>query len=197
MNSEQDLINRLMISKKIMEKHNEMGRGQGSTGNYNVNVDTFEPAQGNYNIPQEFLQEQQQAPARQHIDETPTKDRILNSRLPDEIKRLMIEHPIDKPTNSMSGPTLSNDLVDKAARLMNLNAKGEQISETVRRQPTQQTGPVITEDIKSIIRETIEDVLRENGLITESETPSNDLFKFRVGQHLFEGKLTKIKKIAK
>ena len=145
MGTEQDLIQKLMISKKIMEKHNEMGRGQGPTGNYNVNVDTFEPAQGNYNIPQEFLQEQQEQP-RQHIDETPTKDRILNSRLPDEIKRLMIEHPIDKPTNSMSGPTLSNDLVDKAARLMNLNAKGEQISETVRRQPTQQTSPVITDD---------------------------------------------------
>ena len=108
----------------------------------------------------------------------------------------MIEHPIEKPTSSLSGPTLSDDLVDKAARLMNLNAKGEQISEPVRRQPTQQQ-PVITEDIKSSIRETIEDVLRENGLITESETPSNDLFKFRVGQHIFEGKLTKIKKIAK
>jgi hypothetical protein len=196
MGTEQDLIQKLMISKKIMEKHNEMGRGQGSTGNYNVNVDNFEPAQGNYNIPQEFMAEQQ-APTATYSNEIPTKDRILNSRLPDEIKRLMIEHPIDKPANSMAGPTLSNDLVDKAARLMNLNAKGEQISETVRRQPTQQTSPVITEDIKSIIRETIEDVLRENGLITESETPSNDLFKFRVGQHLFEGKLTKIKKIAK
>ena len=197
MGTEQDLIQKLMISKKIMEKHNEMGRGQLPGGNYNVNVDNYEPVQGNYNIPQEFLQEQQQqAPARQHVDETPTKDRILNSKLPDEIKRLMIEHPIEKPTSSLSGPTLSDDLVDKAARLMNLNAKGEQISEPVRRQPVQQQ-PVITEDIKSIIRETIEDVLRENGLITESETPSNDLFKFRVGQHIFEGKLTKIKKIAK
>jgi hypothetical protein len=91
---------------------------------------------------------------------------------------------------------LSNDLVDKAARLMNLNAKSEQISEPVRRQPTQQTSPVITEDIKSIIRETIEDVLRENGLITESETSSNDVFKFRVGQHIFEGRVTKIRKIS-
>ena len=195
MGTEQDLIQKLMISKKIMEKHNEMGRGQLPSGNYNVNVDNYEPVQGSYNIPQEFLQEQQ-TPTRQHVDETPTKDRILNSKLPDEIKRLMIEHPIEKPTNSMSGPTLSDDLVDKAARLMNLNAKGEQISEPVRRQPVQQQ-PVITEDIKSIIKETIEDVLRENGLITESESPSNDLFKFRVGQHIFEGKLTKIKKIAK
>ena len=197
MGTEQDLIQKLMISKKIMEKHNEMGRGQLPTGNYNVNVDNFEPAQGNYNIPQEFLQEEQQVTPKKYVDETPTKDRILNSKLPDEIKKLMIEHPIDKPANSMAGPTLSNDLVDKAARLMNLNAKGEQISEPVRRQPTQQTSPVITEDIKLIIRETIEDVLRENGLITESETPSNDLFKFRVGQHVFEGKLIKIKKIAK
>ena len=196
MGAEQDLIQKLMISKKIMEKHNEMGRGQLPGGNYNVNVntDSYEQQQTNYNIPQEFIQEQQTP--RQYTDETPTKDRILNSKLPDEIKKLMIEHPIEKPKNAMSGPTLSNDLVDKAARLMNLNAKGEQISEPIRRQPTQQQ-PVITEDIKSIIRETIEDVLRENGLITESETPSNEVFKFRVGQHIFEGKLTKIKKIPK
>ena len=46
-----------------------------------------------------------------------------------------------------------------------------------------------------MIREVIEDVLRENGLITESETKSNETFKFRVGKHLFEGKLTKVKRI--
>jgi hypothetical protein len=195
MTNENELIQKLMISKKIMEKHNNMSRNQTQESNYNINVESFEPVSSNYNVPQEFLSEQ--PTQKTYSSETPTRDRILNSKLPDEIKQLMIEHPIEKPTNSMAGPSLSDELVDKAARLMNVNAKGDKIGETIKRQPTQQTNPIITEDIKSIIRETIEDVLRENGLITESESSSNDVFKFRVGQHIFEGKLTKIKKIAK
>jgi hypothetical protein len=34
-------------------------------------------------------------------------------------------------------------------------------------------------------------------LLVESTTRSDEIFKFRVGNHLFEGKLTKIKKIQK
>jgi hypothetical protein len=60
-----------------------------------------------------------------------------------------------------------------------------------------QKSNINNEDIRSIIRETVEDVLRENGLIAESETKSNEVFKFRVGQHLFEGRVTNIKKIPK
>ena len=40
-------------------------------------------------------------------------------------------------------------------------------------------------------------LLKENGLLVESESRSSDLFKFRVGQHLFEGKVLKVKKMAK
>ena len=53
------------------------------------------------------------------------------------------------------------------------------------------------ETLKEMIREVIEDVLHENGLLIESETKSNDIFKFRVGDHIFEGKVTKIKKVSK
>jgi homoaconitase/3-isopropylmalate dehydratase large subunit len=54
-----------------------------------------------------------------------------------------------------------------------------------------------TNDIKQIVKETVEEVLRENGLLVESESKSNDLFKFRVGQHIFEGRLTNVKKVVK
>jgi hypothetical protein len=47
------------------------------------------------------------------------------------------------------------------------------------------------------MKEVVQEVLKENGLLTESETKSNEVFKFRVGQHIFEGKLVKVKKIAK
>lgn len=195
MGSEQDLMQKLMISKKIMEKHNNIGRGQSPNveTNRSIDVQSFQPVQGNYNIPQEFLQEQQIQ--KSYSNEPQSEDRILNSKLPDEIKKLMIEHPIEQPNNMMGGPTITNELADKAARLMNVNAKGEQTNQSTQKQNLQEGS--LNFDMKNIIRETIEDVLRENGLITESETTNNDVFKFRVGKHIFEGRLTKVKKIAK
>jgi hypothetical protein len=123
----------------------------------------------------------------------------MSSKLPDEIKRLMMEHPISQPTNSLNGgSTISAEIAEKAARLMNINPKGEQLSRTEQRRPiTESVGNGISADeIKSIVRETVEDVLKENGLLVESTKKSNDVFKFSVGQHIFEGKVTKIRKVS-
>ena len=192
MNTEQDMINRLLISKKIMEKHNTIGRGQAQDTISTPIVEEFKPVNGNYNIPQEFLQESE--PQKKYNTEVPTEDRIMKSKLPDEIKQLMIQHPIQQSTMGVnSGVGLSEDLVERASRLMNTEQQPKRknvINETKQTQTD-------NSDIRSIIRETVEDVLRENGLIAESETKSNEVFKFRVGQHLFEGRVTNIKKIPK
>ena len=199
MNSEQDLIQKLMISKKIMEKHNDMGRNgvQSSGGPSSPMVENYQPIQATYNLPQEFLSEQEVA---KPINNGPmTTDRILGSKLPDEIKRLMMEHPIQQPTMGVGSGTLSNELVEKASRLMRTNAKGEltENKQPQRQQQSQTTTGINANEIRDIVRETVQDVLRENGLLTESETKSNEVFKFRVGQHIFEGKLVRVKKIAK
>jgi len=202
MSAEQDLINKLMISKKIMERHDNMGRngmGQSNTISTPV-VENYQPVSGNYNIPQEYLSEASIPQTKTYNTEVPTIDRIANSKLPDEIKRLMMEHPIQQPSNPLTGggPTLSNDLVEKASRLMNTKANGDLINENpVKRQPQQtQIQPSInSNEIRSIVRETVEEVLKENGLLVESTKKSNEQFKFRVGQHIFEGRVTKIRKI--
>jgi hypothetical protein len=49
--------------------------------------------------------------------------------------------------------------------------------------------------LKDLIRETIEEVLGENGLLVESTNKTNDMFQFKVGSHIFEGKVTRIKKV--
>jgi DUF917 family protein len=110
----------------------------------------------------------------------------------------MIEHPIAQPTSMGGGTTLSNDVIEKAARLMNVNANGDQITPTTTKRPVQEqvTSAPSTNELKKMIRETIEEVLAENGLLTESTTKSNEVFSFKVGKHIFEGKVTKIKKIA-
>jgi hypothetical protein len=199
MNSEQDLMQKLMISKKIMEKHNDMGRNgiQSTGGMSSPMVEDYQPIQANYNLPQEFLSEQEVA---KPINNGPmTSDRILGSKLPDEIKKLMMEHPIQQPTMGVGSGTLSNELVEKASRLMRTNAKGEltENKQPQRQQQSQTTTGINANEIRDIVRETVQDVLRENGLLTESETKSNEVFKFRVGQHIFEGKLIRVKKIAK
>ena len=197
MNTEQDLLQRLVLSKKIMEKHDNMGRGGIQVSNPSVPmVEDYQPISASYNIPQEFMAEQRvQKPVS---SEVPQMDRIKNSKLPDEIKKLMMEHPIQQPTMGVStGSVLSNELVEKASRLMNTNAKGDLLQQPNR--PQQQINESVpnSNNLKNIIRETMEEVLKENGLLVESESKSNDLFKFRVGDHIFEGKIVRVKKVSK
>jgi DUF917 family protein len=118
-----------------------------------------------------------------------TEDRIKNSKLPDAIKDLMLKHPIKQPESY--NPTLSNDVIERAARLMGENKTVTQSSN----KPT--SNPQVNNlDIRKIVRETVEEVLRENGLLMESESKSNETFQFRVGKHVFEGKMTKVKKLS-
>lgn len=208
MNSEADLIQKLMISKQIMDKHNQTPRGgMPSMESYSSpQVESYEPVGATYNIPQEFLQESQQIeqPYLASIPKTPTmpqtitKDRVMSSKLPDEIKRLMIEHPIEQPTSMGGGPTLSNDLVEKAARLMGTDARGNQIAQPKQRiqEQTSPSSGFNMKELKAVLREVVEEVLQENGILSESEQKSNEVFSFKVGKHIFEGKVTKIKKIS-
>ena len=91
----QDLLQKLAVAKKIMDKQTEMPRGNSPMSVSSPSVQSFEPISANYNIPQEFLQEQRQVP--QQNPNVPMSQRIQNSKLPDEIKRLMLEHPIEQP----------------------------------------------------------------------------------------------------
>jgi len=201
MNSEDELIKKLMVSKQIMDKHKTMGRNGMTNPNINesINVATYDAPPATYNLPQDLMEDVTPSTYTPPTTQQPlTKDRVMASKLPDAIKQLMIEHPIAQPTSMGGGTTLSNDLIEKAARLMNTNAKGDQITPTATKRPVQEqvtSGPSANE-LKKIIRETIEEVLAENGLLTESTTKSNEVFSFKVGKHIFEGKVTKIKKVS-
>ena len=185
-----------------MERHDNMGRGGVQVSNPSAPmVEDYQPVAASYNIPQEFMQEQRIQ--KSVSSDVPQHDRIANSKLPDEIKKLMMEHPIQQPSMGMSsGTVLSDDLVEKASRLMNTKANGDLIKQNQPRQVVQEqtsksTAGVSPKILKQIVKETVEGVLRDNGLLTESETKSNDIFKFRVGDHIFEGRVTKVKKIQK
>ncbi len=192
MKSENDLIQKLIVSKKIMEKHDTISRG-GQRINDNTiekpQLTEFNSPNATYNIPEEYsINQVSNVRTQQPI----TQDRIMSSRLPDEIKKLMIEHPINQPASTNQNE-ISHELANKAARLMNTKANGEMMTETTNKNKTTTS---FNGDIKEMIREAVREVLSENGLLVESSTKSNETFSFKVGKHIFEGKVTKIKKIS-
>jgi hypothetical protein len=50
--------------------------------------------------------------------------------------------------------------------------------------------------LKKLLKEVVDESLSENGLIMESSEKTNEIFTFKVGKHIFEGKVTKIKKLS-
>lgn len=193
----EDFIQKLMIAKQVMDKSNNIPRGGVSdmpVSNISESrssapeLQSYEPIQANYNIPQEYMETKQPSSAKAPVV---TEDRIKNSKLPDAIKELMLKHPIKQP--EQYSPTLSNEIFEKAARLMGENKTITQSSSQVntKSQPIQNNS-----ELKKMIRETMEEILKENGIIAESESKTSETFQFRVGKHIFEGKLTKVKKIS-
>ena len=208
------LLEKLAVSKAIMDKSdgiknsNTMNGGLPPTSLQQLNApETFSVPNARYNIPSEFLQEseQTQQPYLSNIPRentkpvgVPTIDAIKNSKLPDEIKRLMIENPISQPQQQTT--TISDELVEKAARLMKRN-DSNYIPESAKPKQQQQqsqssVGGIDYKLIKKMINEAVNEALHENGLITESSEKSNEIFTFKVGKHVFEGKVTKIKKLS-
>lgn len=191
-----DLMQKLMVSKQIMNRHDEMDKGVVTKSNRpnmteSRSYDEYDekPIPATYNIPQEFLQPTQSVQPKPVMV---TEDRIKNSKLPESIKKLMIEHPIHQPQSYQ--PTLSDDIIEKAARLMGENKQITQTSQNVNTKQSQANYGLSASDIKKIVRETVEEVLTENGLMVESTQKTNEVMVIKVGKHIFEGKISKIKK---
>jgi len=211
MGAAEELMQRLAVSKKIMEKAEGIQRGSVDPMKINTPiVEDFQPVQGTYNIPQEFLPENS-TPKGSYDPSIPMDvDRIKNSKLPDEIKRLMIEQPIVQPNSIGGGAVLSDDIIEGAQRLMGKNNKISEIPQQVSNGETvirnnQTSSNINIGEIKSmirdVVRDTVRDVVREElkdaGMLVESTQNSNETIQFKVGQHLFIGKVTKIKKLEK
>lgn len=205
-----DLMQKLAMSnaKTLMNQTDSPNRMDSSRHSM---VQEFEVPNIKYNIPQEFLQENPQQSSQPYLSSlpventkpvgVPTVDAIKNSKLPDEIKKLMMEHPIGQPAQQQT-MTMSNELIEKSRRLMG-NSDAGYLPESAKPKPppspspqTQTNGGIDYKLIQKMINEAVTKSLRENGLITESSEKSNEIFSFKVGKHVFEGKVTKIKKLS-
>jgi hypothetical protein len=184
-----DLMQKLAISKKIMDASDNIKPGQ-ATGNLPMS----ENVNAKYNIPQDMMSEQR-APQTPQTPQLPTPDRIANSKLPDEIKQLMMEHPIQQPSFGGGGPVLSDDIIEGASRLMGRNNQTT-VNES---QSVSTNNNDLKQMIRDVVRDTVRDVVREelqnSGMLTEGNTKVNETLSLRVGKHVFEGKVLKIKKV--
>jgi len=194
-----DLMQKLAMSKKIMDASDKIKPGQAQGG-----LPMSENINASYNIPQDMLQSvpqqptQQMAQAQQMSQPQPmTEDRIQNSKLPDEIKQLMMEHPIQQPNFGGGGPVLSDDVIEGAQRLMGKTPQ-QTVSENVS-VPSSSNDSDLKQMIRDVVRDTVRDVVREElqnaGMLTEGNTKTNESLQLRVGKHVFEGRVTKIKKV--
>lgn len=205
MNTESDLMQRLAVSKKIMDKHGEIKRGDSRP--ISPEIQEFNQPQGSYNIPQEYLSESNMQSTTQNYDPSSpiSEDRIKNSKLPDEIKRLMIEKPIVQP--KMTGPSISEEVIAGAQRLMNKgntpknNGTKQQQITTTNFNTNEDLKNMIRETVRDVVRDTVRDVVRDelkqSGMIVESTNNANEVIQFKVGNTVFVGKVTKIKKLEK
>ena len=197
-----NLMEKLAISKKIMEKHNGTPRTQGGS------LPMADNSNASYNIPQDMLQQppQQQPPnipTPSMSNEPVTENAIKNSKLPDAIKRLMLENPIVQPQSN--GPALSNDIIEGAARLMKNNSTSQPNELVNTQQPLKEVSSStslnndLKQMIRDVVRDTVRDVVREelksSGMVTEGNQKVNETLSLRVGKHVFEGKVLKVKKV--
>lgn len=182
--SSNDLMKKLVQAKKVM---NKVDRGDFERGHINESALFAEPEQLMNN----------QAPIQQpnRPTGTPSVDRIQNSKLPEAIKRAMIEHPIEQMPSISLNETLDMDFVKGAKRLM----EQEGIS-SKKSQPQQKQSVASNIDMNAIavlIENTVRKVMDEklNQILTASTTSSiNENLVLKVGDSIFKGKITGVNK---
>ena len=189
-----DLMSKLVLSKKIMDKHNEIPRSGNNTTvkNSAPQVESYNAVPATYNLPNEFVNETKTE--QFHNNVPPTQDRILNSKLPEEIKKLMIENPIDRPSvPGLNTSFLSEDIIQGAQKLMGNEKK--QVQENQSSFDISSLKNMIRDIVRDTVRDVIKEELSKAGMLVENESKTNDSLQMRVGKHIFEGKVTKIKKV--
>jgi hypothetical protein len=101
---------------------------------------------------------------------------------------------------------IPDEIIEGAQRLMNMNQNKESVKKETQQQPkSQQTNQSqinvneMKTMIRNIVRDTVRDVIREElesaGLIAESTDSTNEIIQFKVGKHVFVGRVTKVQKL--
>jgi len=177
--SKDDLMHRLVKSKMVMEK---VDTGSYSTGNINQN-DLVDDSV-------DYLEESVDLEPRK-INHIIDEERVKNSKLPDAIKRVMIENPI--PKISLNDDL---DIVKGAKRLMQKESmKNNTPSKTIAKAPSTANidTNLLTNLIENIVRKVMDEKL--NQILTAQQNMTiNENLMIKVGDSVFKGKITGVNK---
>ena len=183
--SQNDLMKKLVQAKKVM---NKVDGGNYERGHVNESMLLSDPEEL---MKSQYAGEQPQ-PNQRPVNGPTSVDRIQNSKLPDAIKRAMIESPI--PQISLNDP-LDMDFVKGAKRLMEQEGVSSKKSQPQQRQP--QSSNIDMNAIALMIENTVRKVMDEklNQILSASTTASiNENLVLKVGESIFKGKITGVSK---
>lgn len=134
-----------------------------------------------------------------------TTESILNSKLPDAIKQVMLDTPIPDP---IPDNTLSPQFINEVSKKMNsqeysvnnmrATANSNARKESIDPIPTliPETHTINSSSLKETIKECLKEILEEENLIIESKNLKENL-QLRVGNKVFTGTIKNVKTIKK
>jgi hypothetical protein len=183
--SQNDLMKKLVQAKKVM---NKVDGGNFERGHVNESMLLSDPS--------ELMESQipQQTNTRP-VGGNMSVDRIQNSKLPDAIKKAMIDHPIEQVQSISLNETLDMDFVKGAKRLMEQEGVSSKKSQPQQRQSV--SSNVDMNSMAVLIENTVRKVMDEklNQILTASATSSiNENLVLKVGDSIFKGKITGVNK---
>jgi len=182
--SSNDLMKKLVQAKKVM---NKVDGGNYERGHVNSEMLRSDPSE---------LMEMQtpQQPNTRPVGGNMSIDKIQNSKLPDAIKKAMMENPI--PQISLND-TLDMDFVKGAKRLMEQEGVGPKSTQQKQSTITPTVGNIDMNAIALMIENTVRKVMDEklNQILTASTTSTiNENLVLKVGDSIFKGKITGVNK---
>jgi hypothetical protein len=182
--SQNDLMHKLVQAKKVM---NKVDGGNYQRGQVDESILRSAPEDVMNNT------QMQSNPSTQRQTGTPNISQIQNSKLPEAIKRAMIENPI--PQISLND-TLDMDFIKGAKRLMEQEGVSTKPSQS-KQMTTNNGGSIDMNAIAVLIENTVRKVMDEklNQILTASQTSTiNENLVLKVGDSIFKGKITGVNK---
>ena len=197
--SQTDLMTRLAQAKKVMNKVENV-KGKPSKSRINEErarySDDYEEPEFDINQVQVYDQTERLA-ENKNVSQSYDINRINNSKLPDSIKKAMIEHPIVQPNISLSDG-IDMKIIQGAKRLMeqeNPSSQKKPIQEQTQR-PVQKP-QISTNDLVKTLTPIVENIIRKvmdeklNQLLAAQQTQTiNENLVLKVGDSVFRGKIT-------
>ena len=108
----------------------------------------------------------------------------------------MIENPIAQASLPGTTNVLSNEIIEGAQKLMGTTPKkqNQPQSNNVSGIDMNALKTMIRDTVRDTVRDVVREELSKSGMIVENEQKTNEQLTLKVGKHLFEGRVTKIKK---